>query len=485
MQGWRTGDIGIRPARRLPYTSAVETWYDTTGTKKAPSAPLRLYQLRSPNLVPELAGTNTICSYHAFLSSDMSVLNKGPAMYETVSFSWDELFEKVWAAPLLQLAREIGVSDVALGKACRKAKIPLPGRGYWAKPASERVKPDTAKLLDAKKERIHFAIQAIDEFAALIDRKREELAGMQLEVSVPDNLESPHRLVAQTLKLRKGSTAYDGRLRFGPENSLHVSISPDTFDRAMRILDALIKASESSGCRWSINGKKETVVKCNGESMSVVLKERLTKRLKPKPPEPVRPRRARWEPRVPSYNFPEYEWVSTNELTFCIDEYVDSAVRRNWADSRTIKLEQKLPDIVRGFAILAEAIKVRRHRLEERDRQWQREKEEKERKRRKAEGERILRARLVGAMEQWEQSERLQRFCEAAQRAIEEQGRSDDPATQQWLSWAWERALELNPLNSQLSDIATLQVKVPDWFKGLGDYESPARDWWTTPIVKE
>lgn len=32
-----------------------------------------------------------------------------------------------------RLAKQFGVSDVALAKACRRAGIPVPKRGYWAK----------------------------------------------------------------------------------------------------------------------------------------------------------------------------------------------------------------------------------------------------------------------------------------------------------------------------------------------------------------
>jgi hypothetical protein len=32
-----------------------------------------------------------------------------------------------------QLAQEFRVSDVAIAKACRRANIPIPGRGHWAK----------------------------------------------------------------------------------------------------------------------------------------------------------------------------------------------------------------------------------------------------------------------------------------------------------------------------------------------------------------
>jgi hypothetical protein len=44
-----------------------------------------------------------------------------------------ELYKEVWNQPLVQLSRKYGISDVRLGKVCRRLKIPHPGRGYWAK----------------------------------------------------------------------------------------------------------------------------------------------------------------------------------------------------------------------------------------------------------------------------------------------------------------------------------------------------------------
>jgi hypothetical protein len=48
----------------------------------------------------------------------------------------EDLYNKVWAQPIQQLAKEYGVSDVALAKACKKLLVPVPGRGYWAKKAA-------------------------------------------------------------------------------------------------------------------------------------------------------------------------------------------------------------------------------------------------------------------------------------------------------------------------------------------------------------
>jgi len=53
-----------------------------------------------------------------------------------------ELYRLVWASPVTAVAKQFGVSDVAVGKVCRAADIPLPPRGYWArKAAGKKVEP--------------------------------------------------------------------------------------------------------------------------------------------------------------------------------------------------------------------------------------------------------------------------------------------------------------------------------------------------------
>ena len=48
-------------------------------------------------------------------------------------FTRKELYDLVWEKPMTQVAKEIGVSDVAVAKRCRRNKISVPGRGYWRK----------------------------------------------------------------------------------------------------------------------------------------------------------------------------------------------------------------------------------------------------------------------------------------------------------------------------------------------------------------
>ena len=46
------------------------------------------------------------------------------------------LFERVWSIPVDKLAKEWGLSDRGLSKACSRLKVPVPSRGYWARVAA-------------------------------------------------------------------------------------------------------------------------------------------------------------------------------------------------------------------------------------------------------------------------------------------------------------------------------------------------------------
>lgn len=45
----------------------------------------------------------------------------------------EKLYKEVWSQPVQHVAKSYGVSDVALGKICRKLRVPVPPRGYWAR----------------------------------------------------------------------------------------------------------------------------------------------------------------------------------------------------------------------------------------------------------------------------------------------------------------------------------------------------------------
>jgi hypothetical protein len=60
-------------------------------------------------------------------------INPQPPPELLARFDRSELYEKVWSEPKRTVARSYGVSDVWLGKVCKALRVPVPGRGYWAK----------------------------------------------------------------------------------------------------------------------------------------------------------------------------------------------------------------------------------------------------------------------------------------------------------------------------------------------------------------
>jgi hypothetical protein len=48
-------------------------------------------------------------------------------------FTREALHQLIWTAPVLEVAERLGVSDMAVSKLCRRAHIPTPPRGYWAR----------------------------------------------------------------------------------------------------------------------------------------------------------------------------------------------------------------------------------------------------------------------------------------------------------------------------------------------------------------
>lgn len=60
-------------------------------------------------------------------------------------FDRPALFERVWTVPVETLAKEWGLSGRGLAKACRRLRIPVPPRGYWARVAAGQ-KPGRPRL---------------------------------------------------------------------------------------------------------------------------------------------------------------------------------------------------------------------------------------------------------------------------------------------------------------------------------------------------
>jgi hypothetical protein len=132
-------------------------------------------------------------------------------------FSREELFDLVWSNPIKDVAPTFGVSDVAVAKACKKAAIPLPGRGYWAKlkagqacrrtplPARGLGMSDTVVLgrlqWHADKVQAEQEIGPPPAFSESLEELTARVARLVGKVSQSRDLKRPHPAIAKLLSI--------------------------------------------------------------------------------------------------------------------------------------------------------------------------------------------------------------------------------------------------------------------------------------------
>ena len=368
-----------------------------------------------------------------------------------ITISRQELYQKVWAMPTVTLAKMYGMSDVALAKICKKHKIPKPPLGYWARVAvGKKVeRKPLPQLDDPQLQQIRIRKRSEGARAEhLPPETKTALAAEKADekrIHVPSHLEAPHPLVERTQKSIQ-SAALDtlGLVRPKAKQCLDIAVGRSSIDRAVLIMDALVKALEGRGYPTSIletEGKRGTFVKVLEESVQIQLKEVLDhkeKELTPKEREDY----FRWHSRPPLDYFP------SGRLALSIVHKDIGGCRRLWADGTTQKVEECLNSFICGLLTAAEAIKAERAERERREKEWA----EEERRRRAEEQRRWKEEEKIRTLEaqiaSWEKSQKVRQFLAAVEATRTQQHGTLDPNSKvaHWLSWGRRYADSLDPI---------------------------------------
>jgi len=165
----------------------------------------------------------------------------------------EALYEEVWRDPMTIAAPRYGLSDVGLVKICKKLRIPVPGRGYWAKLQAGR--PTCQPPLPALPPGTptpHGPRPLSEKEAALRTRVHDAVAQVRKgrpPMNIPTELEDPLPLVlatAERLKRRDGWDHPEG-VRSAPKEVLDIQTTIGSLDRALRLMNTLLKALEPNG----------------------------------------------------------------------------------------------------------------------------------------------------------------------------------------------------------------------------------------------
>jgi hypothetical protein len=259
---------------------------------------------------------------------------------------------------------------------------------------------------------------------------------------------------------------------------LRSHISAAQVDRSALIFDTLIKASEALGQCWTITADNETSIEIDGEKLNLLLKERITRLTIPPPPPPPPKRGVPWTPDFLPRVAPQYEWVPTGELSLRLEADTEYGTRKNWADTKTKKLEARLADVVDGLASIAISIKAMRARREEESRQNRISEARRLERAIHEESQRRLRHMLVKNSKNWQRAQELRAFIQATCEAHANSPQHVQEQTALWASWASAQANMLDPLRANDTAVTSLTVAIDSWFTGYSMFHAE-KDWWS------
>lgn len=356
----------------------------------------------------------------------------------TTTLTRDELYDLVWLEPVIKVAKVVGVSDVAVANACRRHKIPLPGRGYWRRletghKVSRQPLPKTDSSHSAS---ITFTAGNPNLYSQL---PRPELKGKNIVVAEdPDEL---HPLARQAL-VEMTQKEVDGRGLTVPGNTLDIRVSKQQLSRAIRIMDALIKAIEELGHRIEIKSYREnrgfgykesgpvlykTEAKIKGVAFTFNIEESV-KRLPHVPTKSEERELARGN----KWKVPEFDYIPTGDCAFQIKDCYLYGLRGTWSDGKRQRLEDLVSSFIQGVLTTADAEIAR-----ELERQNERKRKEEAERRRIEEEERRLQEqarvkKLESEIAKWRLVQGAREYvAELEKRAAENR----DSSIEEWVRW--------------------------------------------------
>lgn len=356
----------------------------------------------------------------------------------------EELYQLVWKTPGTVLAKEFGISDVGLAKICKRLNVPRPYRGYWQLieagqklsipplPPPKKGTPARAFISPYVKPEHQLEVKVA---AALIET--ESL--LANKIIVADTLHGAHPLIRETRKLLETGFVDSYGRAFAkwsekPKQVLNVKVSKKSLHRALRIMDALLKAIDTRGGEIEVKDR-ETLCIMNHARVRFNLWEKVKRS----------ERELTAEEREKSYVPNRWIYTPTGEFMFTIDEWVVG--RKSWKDKKQKPIEDQLNDIVVGLTTASEIIHSRdleRAREELRRLEEARQHQEMQRQRR-LEEERREELDTMAAL--WVKSRNLRAFIEECEHSMSSSGAPiSESAEARWLRWARAYADSIDPL---------------------------------------
>ncbi len=369
-----------------------------------------------------------------------------------VVVSRKELYDLVWTQPVIKIAKDVGVSDVAVAKACRRHEIPLPGRGYWR--LVEVGQCVERKPLPKVEYEEHITFTRCPEscLPASEASRAERLA--KNRVTVPEEPDELHPLSRQAL-ITLSQAEPDERGLLVSQGTLDIKVSPKQLSRAIRIMDSLVKALEARGHKVEVTfddeKKRDRRYETPRKDGTYATIQRVSfpfgiEECADRAPHIPTKREERELAKGHRWNVPEHDYLPNGCLQLKIKDSFLWGLRGHWSDGKKQRLEDLLNNFIAGLITAAEAVNEReRERERERQRQMEEARRHHEEEQRRQEEEKRV-DRLKDELRRWRQAGEIREYAGLLAQAA---GADPDSSVHRWIEWIRTYADRLDPLKSR------------------------------------
>ena len=343
-------------------------------------------------------------------------------MQETV-LSRKELYDLIWAEPLIKIAARYKISDNGLRKICTRMNIPVPKVGHWQKlmfgkkiqqPAlPANYSGDNEVTLT---ERTEIEKDAIGEISPLKSLQYEIENTLKDYLEVPEKLTKPDKLVtAARESVNNNKWHQSGGIVSCLRGELDIRAEKANIPRVLRIMDALIKLLRARGHDVIVDDNS-TFALVKNQKFDISLRER-TKRV----------------PGPDSLSSSEY--LPTGILVLKIERIFHT---KEWSDGKK-KLEDQLSSILAKMEIDSDELNaeqvIRNKEREEREKQAVLRKEFQKRQ----EEELVAFKEIIQKAARWHKAVNLRNYIDT----VEQKAFADNTISEEltnWLDWARKKA---------------------------------------------
>ena len=373
-------------------------------------------------------------------------------------FDREGLYELVWSEPVSKLAPQFGLSGVGFAKMCKRLGVPLPNRGFWARKQAGQSprRPPLPKAKSGQDQKVQLRRLNNDAQSAFAEAKQKaaEAKKTMEDIECPSELVDPHPLIRVATNRLKRKTGWDHHkgLRSAPDEVLNIEVTEGSLDRALLLMDVLIKAMASRSGEVRINSeKKETLLRLDSVDLPITLTEHVGRTKHEITPEEKKAQERYWnrsyrDPNAPYPHIPQYDYRPSGQLTLTVGRWPS----KTWRDTPRTQLEKRLSEIIAGIAAVAIEMRQREEEQARAAAERQAAKDHYAAKMKERSDERQAFRQLRRDARNWAMANQIRAYIDAAMRD-RKHGTLSSEATA-WAAWATQKAAWLDPM-IEVSDI--------------------------------